>query len=280
MPETTEVEPAEEDADPLEEPGEEEAESSSWSETAKSGLGSMGSGLVTLVTMPFVLLLAPIPKSSVFADKLLRAAYTAKYKMSKADVIVNVIYGDGVVVPRAGYWNSERKRYETKNGEHVKMEGEHSPRHLYGRTKVVWTLSRTGEAMDPIQAYAVTQRKKGRWMSKTNEDGSTDILVGADPPDSEETTALDWDAVWDAFFQQINQEDLEKQYDLGRMEEMDDSSGRRALMYVIIFAAGIAFALAIVWFLTEMVGTGGGGGGGGGTFLGALRGFGTIAGVM
>lgn len=277
---STEVERAEEDADPLEEPEQEETESSSWSESAKSGLSSAGSGFVTLVTMPFVLLLAPVPKTSVIADKLLRAGYTAKFKMSKADVIVNVIYGDGVVVPRAGYWNSKRNRYETRNGEHVKMEGEQSPRHMYGRTKVVWTLARSGEAIDPVQAYAVTNRKLGRWISKENQDGSTDILVGADPPDSEETTALDWDAVWDAFFQQIDQEDLEKQYDLGRMEEMDDSSGRRALMYVIIFAAGIAFALAIVWFLTEMVGTGGGGGGGGGTFLGALKGLGAVAGVM
>ena len=275
----SELQPTNEDADPLEDSEDAESESSSWSESAASGLSSAGRGFLTLVTMPFVYLLAPVPKTSVFADKLIRAGYTAKSKMSKADVIVNVIYGDGVVVPRAGYWNSKRKRYETKNGEYVTMEGEQSPRHLYGRTKVVWTLARTGEAIDPVQAYAVTQRKVGRWMSKTNEDGSTDILVGADPPDSEETTALDWDAVWDAFFQQIDQEDLEKQYDLGRMEEMDDSSGRRALMYVILFAAGNAFALAVVWFLTEMVGTGGGGGGGG-TFLGAIQGLGAVAGVM
>jgi len=276
----TEVEPAETpetEADPLAQEDEQEPES--FGDKAASGLSSAGSGFVKLVTLPFVLLLSRIPKTSAIADSVIRAGYQLKFKMSRADVIVNVIYGDGVVIPRAGYYNSAEQRYETKNGEHVKVDGDHRPRQMHGRTKVVWTLARTGEAFDPLQAYAVTQRKLGRWVSNKKADGSTDIVVGADPPDPQNCIALDWDAVWDAFFQQIEQKDLEKQYDLGRMEEMDDSSGKRALMYVLLYAAGIASALVAVWFLSEMVGTGGGGGGGG-TFLGSLKGLATLTGVM
>ncbi|WP_435360401.1 hypothetical protein [Haloarchaeobius sp. DFWS5] len=213
---------------------------------------------------PLLAMLRFIPKTSILGDKLIQAGYNVKKKTSNADVLVNSIYGDGMVIPRAGYWNSSTQQYETNNGETYSAKGEgQRPYHMNGKTPVVWSLRGTAETFAPVQAYAATQRKLGNWIARKRSDGSQEIYVGGNPPDGADGLILDWDAVWEMYFQQVDQGDLDKQYDLGRMEEMDENSGKQALLYLLTYIGGIASALVIIWFLTEFVSGGGGGGGAG-----------------
>lgn len=58
-----------------------------------------------------------IPGRTRAAYKALEFGYNTLYETTKAHFIVNVIYGDGTVIPRLARYDSETERVETTNGE-------------------------------------------------------------------------------------------------------------------------------------------------------------------
>lgn len=121
-----------------------------------------------------------VPKSGAIGDSLMTAG--AKIKKKRGDVLLNVIYGDGVVVPRAATWQSEERVFETPNGEEFSARGiGFDPKRLNGKVPVVWALRAGSEVTEPLEAAIANARKLGRFQPFTRASGESDVAVDIDP---------------------------------------------------------------------------------------------------
>lgn len=121
-----------------------------------------------------------VPKSGAIGDSLMNAG--AKVKKRKGDVLINVIYGDGVVVPRSATWKSKERHFETGNGEQFSARGiGFDPKRLNGKIPVVWALRASAEVTEPLEAAIANARKLGRFEPFQRASGEPDVAVDIDP---------------------------------------------------------------------------------------------------
>lgn len=221
-----------------------------------------------LVVLKLLWPVKKIPGTSAIADSAIVMAYQLKRATSGADAIINEVHSDGVVIPRAGYWDADEQGFVTKQGRVAKLEKEgHKPYAIHGKVPVTWTLPVTKEAFSPVQAAAVKQRDLGRWIELKKQDmsddlaawmdGDKDVLLGVRPG---RDIILSWERIWEMYFQQIDDEDLQTQYDLGYIAGME---GQNRLWLIVLgsFVAGGIFAGIIVAVFLWLSGGGGGGAG-------------------
>jgi len=222
-------------------------------------LGPFGQAIANVGwTFAFVLAslaLRPIPRSGALADSLIESGVNLKVNATGADAIAFPAYGDRKVVPAAAWWNSEEHKYTTSNGEEYSAKASgHTPYRLFG-TDVFFTLRESAEVLDPIQAYCAAQQEIGNWAAWVrNSDDKRQIVLGAEPPDGADGVVLDWNKVWDQYYQKITQEDLERQNKIGRLAELDDEAKTRVVLMVIAaFVGGMVSVLIIMWVLSNFI---------------------------
>lgn len=144
-------------------------------------LGMIVDGVLIFLRSTILGTLSKVPKiGPQMADGLIVAGH--KMKMGKSDVICNVIYGDGVVIPRKAQWESEKTAFVTDNGETFYAKGVgYSPKRLNGKVPTVWALRSSSEITEPLEAAITTARMVGRFQQFTRADGNPDVAVDIDP---------------------------------------------------------------------------------------------------
>jgi hypothetical protein len=229
-------------------------------------------GLMALVLWPFLAVASKIPRTSAIGDRMIRSGYRLKYKLSNADVLLNVIYDDDVVIPKAAYLDTDEGEYRTKDGHTATTDGEgHHPYLMDQSVPVQWTLAHNSETLSPVQAYIAHQRERGRYVQRETEDGDTEVYVAADVPDDADSVVLDFEKAWEMYWQQVDSEDLEEQYDLGYQAGLEGP--KRLWLYVLgAFVGGMLAVVALLFVATRFLT----GGGGGGTIIGLLAPLGVV----
>jgi hypothetical protein len=201
------------------------------------------------------ILLRLIPKSGALADSLIETGVNLKKNATGADALVFPAYGDKKVVPQAANWQSDGTKYVTNNGEEYSAKGSgHTPYRLFG-VDVVFTIRESAEIFDPIQAACAAQREIGDWAAWVREsDNKRQIVLGANPPDGSDGWVIDWNKVWDQYYQKITQEDLERQNKIGRLAELDDEAKTRVVLLVLgAFIGGIIACLVVLWAASNLI---------------------------
>ncbi len=167
---------------------------------ASRGVAEGAAGIIVSMIAPFIKLLAmvvdgvliffkatilgilgKIPKvGGDVADGLINAGN--KMKLKKADVICNVIYGDGVVIPRKATWESDKTAFVTDNDETFYAKGiGYDPKRLNGKIPTVWALRASSEITEPLESAIATARQLGRFQEFTRAGGQPDVAVDIDP---------------------------------------------------------------------------------------------------
>lgn len=117
-----------------------------------------------------------VPRSGAIGDSLMVTG--SKIKKKKGDVLVNVIYGDGVVVPRSATWQSKEQVFKTSNGEEFSARGiGFDPKRLNGKVPVVWALRSAAEVTEPLEGAIANARKLGRFSPFQQVSGDPDVAV-------------------------------------------------------------------------------------------------------
>jgi hypothetical protein len=218
-------------------------------------LGRAFDGVRLLVFTVGSLILRPIPKTGKLADSLIRSGVNLKKNTTGADALAFSMYGDQKVVPQAAYWQSKHKRYDTANGEEYSAAAEgHNTYNLFG-VPIVFSLRKSADVFEPIQAYLASQREIGNWAGWVrNSDDKRQIVMGADPPDGEDGMILDWNKAWEQYYQKVDQENLHEQHRLGRLAELDRESQKLLVMVAIgCFIGGIAISLIFLYVLNNFI---------------------------
>ena len=188
------------------------------------------------------LLLNKTPKTGGLADGLFNAAHKMKLKATGADVICNVIYPDGVVIPRAAWWQSDESAYLTDRGEKFSAKGiGFDPKRLNGKFPVVWALREGSEITEPLEAYMGTQRRVGNWQTYARSDGGQDIAVDAVTPGAD-GRALSYSDGWRLFGSKITQEDMNLQAQRAKLAELDGQMSD-GLKMVLVGAGGLVLGM-------------------------------------
>ncbi len=196
-----------------------------------------------------------IPKSGALADSIIETGVNLKKNATGADALVFPAYGDKKVVPQAANWHSKETKYVTSNGEEYSAKGSgHSPYRLFG-VDVVFTLRESAEVFDPVQAACAAQREIGDWAAWVRQsDNKRQVVLGGNPPDGTDGWVLDWNKVWDQYYQKITQEDLERQNKIGRLAELDDEAKTRVVLMVLgAFIGGIVACLVVLWAASNLI---------------------------
>ena len=189
-------------------------------------------------------MLSKWPRKVDLADKYIRKAYDFKRRVSGADVLVNVIYGDGMVVPRAGYWQSKEMEYHTENGEKFSARGVgFDPKRIAGKVPVVWALRESAEITEPLEAYMGGQRRLGNAQPHVRTDGGDDIAVHAETA-GYQGRALSFADGWRLFGSKVTQEDMDLQEKRGKLAELDSDGMSSEVKLVLAFVGGALLA----WF--------------------------------
>ena len=209
-------------------------------------------------TFTFVLaslVLRAIPRSEALADSLIESGLNLKKNATGADAIALSAYGDRKVTAQPSWWQSEGTKYETANGEEYSAKSEgHMPFNMYG-VDVIFTLRKSAEVFEPIQAYLAAQKEIGNWAAWVREeDDKRQAVIGSDPPDGADGMVLDWNKAWEEYYQKITQEDLERQNKIGRLAELGDEAKTRVVLLVLgAFVAGMVAVLVIMWILSNFI---------------------------
>ena len=186
--------------------------------------------------------LAKVPKTGGLADAFLNAGHKMKMKATGADVIANVIYPDGVVVPRAAWWNSDEMSYKTDNGETFSAEGiGFDPKRVNGKFPVIWALREGAEVTEPLEAYVGTQWRLGNWHEYARSDGGADIAIDATTPGAA-GRALSFRDGWRLFGSKITQEDMSLQAQRAKLAELDGQMSD-GLKLVLVGAGGLVIGM-------------------------------------
>lgn len=237
--------------------------------------------------------------------KMIKAGYKGIYKKTGAHVVANTIYQDGEMVPRKGEVNSEEGNLETANGEWWTASSGLQPVFL-GDVPIVYGVADQHELVDPIAARIAEAVELGPQRYQRVEETPQGYAPVADEPRAGAGgsapratadgglagTSTTFDDVWVDVSNPVDENDgmivsMEKAYalhwDQGATEEMENQETRgmlsvmdpradrkKALMYVLLFAGGIALGM-FGPSLAQSIAPGGGGGGiSVGLFLGVL----------
>ncbi|MUV57228.1 hypothetical protein [Halogeometricum sp. CBA1124] len=216
-------------------------------------------GWAVFVLTLFFKILSFVPKSGVLGDKFIDAGYKLKLKTTSADTIINVIYGDGMVIPRAAEWHTTENEYRLNDGKAYKSDQLTAPRLVNGKYPTVWTLAEAAEIMDPIAAYTAGQRRRGNYDQHLRTDGAgKDVAIHAET-EGYDGRAISFRDAYRLFGSNVSQEDMNLQATRAKLAEIDFST-RQQVMMVLIFAGGVALGLFGPALAQSIAGGGGGGG--------------------
>ncbi|WP_224332878.1 hypothetical protein [Haloprofundus halobius] len=201
--------------------------------------------------------LKPIPRTGALGAALINAGHKIVMKTTSADVICNVIYGDGVVATRGATWNSQDAEYETTNGEKFSAKGiGFAPKRVNGKFPVVWALREGREITEPLEAYMGTQRRLGNYEPHARADGGRDVAIDAETS-GYEGRALSFRDGWRLFGSKVTQEDMGNQAKRAKLAELDFS--RSDTLWVLLAAlGGVALGLFGPALATSIAGGGSG----------------------
>jgi hypothetical protein len=205
-----------------------------------------------------------VPRSGKIADGAIISAYKFKKKVTNADVLVNTIYGDGVVIPSAGYWQSDELGYKTENGERYSARGiGFDPKLIGGKVPVVWALREGREITEPLEAYMGGQRRRGRYEPHLRPDGGRDIAIDAETR-GYDGLALSFRDGWRFFGSKVTQEDMDLAEKRGKIAELEDRYLSNDIKMLLVGAGGLCLGLFGPALAASIAGSGGGAVGGGG----------------
>ncbi|SFR34162.1 hypothetical protein [Halogeometricum limi] len=206
-------------------------------------------------------ILSIVPKSGALGDKLIDAGYKTKLKTTDADTIVNVIYGDGVVIPRAAEWRTTENEYRLGDGKAYKTDQLASPRLVNGKYPTVWALAESAEVMDPLAAYAAGQRRRGNYQQHLRTDGAgKDVAIDAET-EGYDGRALSFRDAYRLFGSNVSQEDMNLQATRAKLAELDWSRKEQVVL-LLAFAGGAALGLFGPAIASKIAGTAASSGGG------------------
>lgn len=221
-------------------------------------------------------LLSKVPKTGALADAVILGGYKWKKKLTGADVLVHTIYGDGVVLPSAGYWQSDESEYLTEHGERFSAKGVgFDPKLIGGKVPAVWALREGREITEPIEAYMGAQRRLGNYEPHVRPDGGTDVAIDAETG-GYDGRALSFRDGWDLFGSKITQEDMDLAEKRGKIAELEGRYLSNEVKTVLLVLGGVALGLFGPALAASIAGGASGGGGGFGGGMGALPGLGGV----
>lgn len=216
----------------------------------------------SLLLGPFIGFWKRMKGGASLGESLLIAGYKMRLR-SNGDAIMNVIYEDGVVKPRAANYHSDGTYFETENGEKYSARGiGFNPRRMAGKVPLVWALRTSSEVTEPLEAPIARARKMGSFELMERPDGNQDIAVDIDPnsmdrPQSQavadggvankDGTVISFREGFELFGSKVTQEDMQNQEDRGKLAALDwtDQGGVMTILkYILLFLAG-AFSTQI-----------------------------------
>lgn len=252
-------------------------------ERAKAAGGRLASltstvlrGWATLVYAFVAGILAKIPKTGAIADALIVFGYKFKKKVTGADVLVNTIYGDGVVLPAAGYWQSNESEYKTENGERFSAKGiGFDPKLIGGKVPVVWALREGREVTEPLEAYMGTQRRLGNYEPHMRADGGTDVAIDGETA-GYDGRALSFRDGWDLFGSKVSQEDMDLAEKRGKIAELEGRYLSNDIKLILVGLGGVCLGLFGPALAASIAGAGDGGSSAIGGATGIVSGLGGV----
>jgi hypothetical protein len=148
-------------------------------------LGASIAGFLSLViggvASPFVGFWKRMKGGASIGESFIIAGYKMRLR-NGGDAIVNVIYEDGVVKPRAATYNSEGSYFETDNGERFSARGiGYNPRRMAGKVPVVWGMRIGSEVTEPLEAAIARARRQGNFEAFDRPDGNNDVALDVEP---------------------------------------------------------------------------------------------------
>lgn len=216
-----------------------------------------------------------IPKRTSVYRKMIKLGYKGIYKKTGAHVVTNTIYGDGEMVPRKGSYDSEEQTLETSNGEWWTASSGLQPVFI-GDVPIVHGVADHHELVDPIaariaetvdlgpQRYQEVERTPQGFapaagntnggaaaatdggaasagLSSTFDDVWLDV---SNPVEENDGMIVSLEKAYELHWDQGSSEEMENQETRGMLAVMDPRSDRKkALMYVLLFAGGIALGM-------------------------------------
>lgn len=248
-------------------------------ESSGEQLGAMLAGFMALVLnglkAPFVGFWKRVKGGTTLAESIIVAGYKIRLRR-KGDVIVNVIYEDGVVKPRAATYNSDGPYFETDSDEKFYAGGlGYSPKRMAGKVPVVWAMSIGSEITEPLEAPIAQARRIGQDTEVERHDGKDDIAVELDPSTAAQDAvadgglkAMDGWAVsfreaFELFGSKVTNEELNQQEERGFLAAMNFRRGdtwKWLLAVLGAFALGL-FGPSLAASIAGGAASGGGGGG-------------------
>lgn len=227
------------------------------------------------LSKPFIGFWKRMKGGATIAESLLVAGYKIRLRR-KGDVIVNVIYEDGIVKPRAAQYNSDGPYFETDNDEKFYAGGlGYSPKRIAGKVPVVWAMSIGSEITEPLEAPIAQARRLGQDAQVERHDGKEDIAVELDPNQSAQSAmadgglpamngwAVSWREAFELFGSKVTNEELNQQEERGFLAAMNFRRGdtwKWLLAVLGAFALGL-FGPSLAASIAGGAASGGGGGG-------------------
>jgi len=130
---------------------------------------------------PFVAFWTLMKGGASIGESLIVAGYKIRLRRG-GDVIMNVIYEDGLVKPRAATYHSDGSYFETDNDERFSARGiGYNPRRIAGKVPVVWGLRIGSEITEPLENAIARARQRGTYESFEGAEGERDLAVNLDP---------------------------------------------------------------------------------------------------
>lgn len=221
-----------------------------------------------------------VPKRTAIYQKMIKLGYKGLYKKTGAHVIANTIYGDKEMVPRKAEYDSDEGNLETDNGEWWTASSGLQPVFL-GDVPIVYGVADDHELVNPIAARIAEAVDLGpqRWQAVRETTAgyapiSADSGAGArgtaaavtdggvagelglsstfddlwldvsNPIDENDGMIVSLEKAYELHWDQGSSEEMENQETRGMLAVMDPRSDRKkALIYVLLFAAGIGLGM-------------------------------------
>ncbi|REA03489.1 hypothetical protein DEQ92_10350 [Haloferax sp. Atlit-6N] len=203
-----------------------------------------------------------VPRTNKLGDKVIDAGYKLKLKTTGADTITHVIYGDGVIAPRASSWHTTENEFRSENDERFKTDEQGIPYRMLGKYPVAWALGKYAETTDPIEAFMGGQRRRGEFEPTATTDGGTDVAIHAEVADDEyDGRVISFRDGYRLFGSKVTQEDMSLQGTRAKLAELDWSR-KEQLYLVLVGLGGVALGLFGPALAASIAGSASGTGGG------------------
>jgi hypothetical protein len=246
-----------------------------------ASLASLVSFLLLGLKSPFVGFWKRMKGGASLGESLIVAGYKLRLR-NGGDAIVNVIYEDGVVKPRAANYNSDGSYFETDNGERFSARGiGYNPRRVAGKVPVVWAMRIGSEVTEPLEAAIARSRRQGHFDELERPDGKDDIAMDVDPTNVHnhagsngavadggvqqmDGTVLSFREGYELFGSKVTKEDMDRQEKRGKLAALDfkESDTWKWILAILGAAALGMFGPEIAMQLGGAAASGAGGAGG------------------